>query len=142
MGYICRVEKEFNMSKTWKWILGIVAVLILVSAMFAVGFMWRSHMAGGWDEVRSFDGQWSRPMLRDSWDGPRQSGEWIHPMMITRRFSPFGGFSIFGGFVKFALFFGALYGAYWLGRRNARIAIDPKPSAAVDAPAAPRESDQ
>ncbi len=139
------------MNKTLKWILGIAAVLVLVAALFAVGFMWRSHMAGGWDEVRSFDGQWSHPMMRDNWDGPRQRGDWNHPMthapgacagVNSRRFSPFGGFFFFGGLVKFALFAGLLYGAYWLGRRNARITLDPKPGAPVDASAAPKTPEQ
>jgi hypothetical protein len=130
------------MNKTLKWILGIVAILVLVSAMFAVGFMAKRHMAGGWDEVRSFDGQWSRPMMRNDGGNPMQRGEWNHPMLNTRRSAPFGGFFFFGGLVKFALFFGLLYGAYWLGRRNARITLDPKPSARVDASAAPTDSNQ
>ena len=135
------------MNKTWKWILGIAAVLVLVAALFAVGFMWRSHMAGGWDEVRSFDGQWSRPMMRDDWH-PRS--DWNRPMMRDRGFVPFGGFFLFGGLVKFALFVGLLYGAYWLGRRNARVTLDPstssgqrpKPSASVDASAALKTPEQ
>ena len=134
--------KEINMNKTLKWILGIAAVLVLVTALFAVGFMWRSHMAGGWDEVRSFDGQWSHPMMNNDWDGPRQRGDWNGPMMNTRRFSPFGGFFLFGGLVKFALFAGLLYGAYWLGRRNARIALDPVAAPPVDASAASGDSDR
>jgi hypothetical protein len=99
-------------------------------------------MAGGWDEVRSFDGQWSRPMMRGDGEGPMQRGDWNHPIIMTRRFTPFGGFSPFGGLVKFALFFGLLYGAYWLGRRNARIAIDPTPVSRVDTSAAPKTPEQ
>jgi len=127
------------MNKTLKWILGTLAILVLVGALFAVGFMWRSHMAGGWDEARAFDGQWSRPMMRENFERPMMRGEWNHPMMNSRRFSPFGGFFLFGGLVKFALFAGLIYGAYWLGRRNARFTLDPKPSAPVDEAAAPSE---
>ncbi|MBI5933097.1 MAG: hypothetical protein HY867_05270 [Chloroflexi bacterium] len=139
------------MNKTLKWILGTLAILVLVGALFAVGFVWRSHMAGGWDEVRSFDGQWTHPMMRNDWespmqrggwDGPRQRGDWNYPMMASRRFSPFGGFFLFGGLVKFVLFAGLIYGAYWLGRRNARITLDPKPGASVDASAAPKTPEQ
>jgi len=127
------------MNKTLKWILGIVAIVVIVGAMFAIGFMWRSHMAGGMEEIRSFQGEWNRPMMRNDWN---QRGDWSHPMMNTRRSMPFGGFSIFGGLVRFALFAGLLYGAYWLGRRNARFAIDPAPSAPVDAPAASKTPEQ
>lgn len=127
------------MSKTLKWILGIVAVVLLVGAMFAIGFAWRSHMAFGWDEVRQFDGAWQHPMMRNDWN---QRDDWSHPMMMTRRFSPFDGFFLFGGLVKFALFAGLLYGAYWLGRRNARFTLDPKPSARVDASAPPKTPEQ
>jgi hypothetical protein len=52
---------------------------------------------------------------------------------------PFGGgFALFGGLVRLAFFGLVLYGVYWLGRRNARIALDPKPVAHVDAVADPK----
>lgn len=135
------------MSKTWKWIFGIVLVLVLVGAMFAIGYTWPTHMAGGWDGMRPFDGAQGRPFDRD-WNSPmmgRGDDGWNHPMMGNAPYSmhgfgfaPFGGFFLLGGLVKLALFFGLLYGAYWLGRRNARIALDPVPTASVmDASAAP-----
>ena len=121
------------MNKTWKWILGIVLVLVLVGAMFAIGYAWRTHAMGGWmmpyAQQRSFDHNWNGPMMGRGSDG------WQHPMMYNRGFSPFGGFFLLGGLLKWILFFGLLYGAYWLGRRNARFALDPKPAAPVKASA-------
>lgn len=140
------------MSKTWKWILGIVLVLVLVSAMFVVGYAWRTHAVGGWmmpygytppagtSQDKPFDREWNSPMQRN-WDS-RMPDRWSHPMMTTHRFTPFGGFFLLGGLVKFALFFGLLYGAYWLGRRNARFTVDPRPASPVDASAAPKTPEQ
>ena len=131
------------MNKTWKWILGIVFVLVLVGAMFAIGYGIQTHMALGWDGARSFDGAWQHPMTRgnDGWTNQprmweRNSG-WSHPMTYDRGFAPPGGFFLLGGLVKLALFAGLLYFAYWLGRRNARIALDPRPAARVDASPVP-----
>ena len=120
------------MSKTWKWILGIMLVLVIIGAMFAIGYMWQTHMTTG--PARFFDREWNSPMQRQG--NQRIPGQWDdHPMMGRRYFVPFGGFFLLGGLVKLALFFGLLYGAYWLGRRNARIALDPKPAERIEAPA-------
>lgn len=126
------------MNKTWKWIFGIVLVLVLVGAMFAIGYTWQARMSGDWDGAQTFDRDWNGPMMGRGNDG------WNHPMVGNAPYSmhgfgfvPFGGFFLLGGLVKLALFFGLLYVAYWLGRRNARITIDPKPAARVDASAAP-----
>ena len=126
------------MNKTWKWILGIVLVMILVGAMFAIGFMWQTHEATGW--AMPFNRDWNSSMPRQ-WN---QQMPYIqnHPMMYDRGFVPFGGFFVLGGLLKPILFFGLLYGAYWLGRRNARIAIDPAPAARVDAPAPLKSPEQ
>lgn len=129
------------MSKALKWFFGIALVLILMGAMFALGYAWQTRMAGGWDAA-PFDRAWQHPMMRGDWD---QRGPWKYPPMKKYApypmpvfgFVPFGGFFLLGGLVKFALFAGLLYGAYWLGRRNARIALDPLPSAPVDASLAP-----
>lgn len=121
------------MSKTWKWILGIVLVLVLVGAMFIIGYTWQTHMATNWN--MPFHRDWNSPMQRE-WN-QQVPDRWNHPMMYDRGFVPFGGFFLLGGLVKLALFFGLLYGAYWLGRRNARIVMDTAPAAPVNAPAAP-----
>lgn len=115
------------MSKTWKWILGIVVVVVVLGALAMAGFAWRSNMSyRGGDLPYARD--WNNmPMYRDNdWNN------WNHPMMSTRGFVPFGGFFLLGGLVKSGLFLGLLYGAYWLGRRNARIALDPKPGTVPD----------
>lgn len=131
------------MNKTLKWILGIVLVLVLVGAMFAVGFAWRTHTVGGWmmpygynNQDRPFDRNWNGPMMGRGDDG------WRYPMMTNRGFLPFGGFFLLGGLLKWILFFGLLYGAYWLGKRNARFTVDPRPASPVDAPAAPKTPEQ
>jgi hypothetical protein len=121
------------MSKIWKWILGIVLVLVLVSAMFAIGFMWRSHVTPELVRTMPMSRDGNVPMQRGQWNQQEQYQQFNHPMMNARNFSPFGGFFMLGGLVKLALFFGLVYGAYWLGKRNARIAIDPAPAAHVDA---------
>lgn len=129
------------MSKTLKWILGITLVLALMAAMFAIGYAWQSRLSGNW--TRPFDRAWNTPMMergRDNWRHPQiwdRGSNWTHPMMSPYGLVPFGGFFLLGGLVKFALFAGLLYGAYWLGRRNARLALDPPPAARVDASAAP-----
>jgi hypothetical protein len=130
------------MSKTWKWILGIVLVLVLIGAMFVVGYAWRAHTLGGWmtpygyTQDRPFERNWNGPMMGRGDDG------WRRPMMVDRGLMPFGGFFLFGGLLKWILFFGLLYGAYWLGRRNARISLDPRPASPVDASAPPKTPEQ
>lgn len=121
------------MSKTWKWILGIVLVLVFVGAIFAIGYMWQTHHEIGWN--MPLDRDWNRPMQRQ-WNG-QTPGQWDHPMMNRRSFTPFGGFFMLGGLVKLVLFFGVLYGAYWLGRRNARVTLDSKPAAPAEVPVLP-----
>jgi len=128
------------MNKTWKWILGIVLVLVLIGAMFAIGFG-SSRMAGysaygrgGGNDGRQFNNPGGRyPMMGSGNEYPMMGGG-------RDRFGGgfFGPFALLGGLFKFALFAGLLYGVYWLGKRNARIALDPKPAApAVPASAAP-----
>ena len=137
------------MSKTWKWILGIFLVLLIVGAFAAMGYAWRTH-SFAMTSYRSmpFDRNWNGPMMGQSpngWEHPhvmQRNDGWGQPMMVERGFAPYhSGFSAFGGLVHVALFFGLLYGAYWLGRRNARIVLDPAPAAPVaDVPAPEAES--
>lgn len=120
------------MSKTWKWILGILLALVLVAALFSIGYMWRTQRVIGWEVPANrswnmpYDRSWNMPM-HPQWN-QQVPGQWNHPMMYDRGFLPYGGFFALGGLLKWVLFFGLLYGAYWLGRRNARIAVDPKPA--------------
>jgi hypothetical protein len=106
------------MKSIWKWIIGIIvvlAVLVLLAAPFAL------RLAYGYDHGtgRSFDGPGPMTYHRDlgNWDRHSMGGRGSPPF--------FGGFFLLGGLVKLAVFGGLLYGAYWLGRRNARVALDP-----------------
>ena len=126
------------MSKTWKWILGILLVLVIVGAFVAIGYAWQTHTFA-MTSYRSmpFDRNWNDSTLPENLRHPMLGvrGNGQYPM---RGFTPFGGFFLLGGLAKLVIFFGLLYGAYWLGRRNARIALDPKPVTRVDASAAPK----
>jgi hypothetical protein len=134
------------MSKTWKWILGILVVLVVAAAIMAVaGFAWQRHNVIMADYgAFPMDRNWNGPMMGrgdDAWNRQPGFGQCDgrgYPMMEGRHgFGPMGGgffvFGLIGGLLKLALFFGLLYFAYWLGRRNARLALDPAPAAAVAA---------
>lgn len=110
------------MKNLWKWVLGIVLVLIVVGAVVVIAFVWRNHaISVSSFRAMPFERRWDNPMPRD-FDG------WRHnPMMRPRgdRFGLFGPFLFLGGLVKLAFFGALLYGAYWLGRRNARLVLSP-----------------
>jgi len=114
------------MKNIWKWILGILAVVLVLGAVSFAAYLWTSHsdfmMARGWDG----------PMMRgnDGWNRGWHDG----PMMMGRGgFSPFfGPFALLGGLVKLAFFGALLYGAYWLGKRNARVVLDSPPAASAE----------
>ncbi len=119
------------MSKVWKWILGIVILLMIVAAVVGVIYVLRTHPAVAF-APRNVP---FRP------NAPSGYG----PIMHHRGFGfPFfGGFRLLGRLVELFIFAGSLYFAYWLGKRNARITLDPSPgSGQRPKPAAPmNESD-
>ena len=135
------------MKTIWKWILGILIVVLTVVAIGAAGFIFRrstmwSAMGGvpyhqGWNvgPMMRGDGEQFGPMMRggDSWR--------YGPMMYSGR--GFGGHSILGGLgsLLHLAFFGLLlYGAYSLGRRNPRVVMDPRtPAAPPTAPEPPAD---
>jgi len=128
------------MNKTWKWILGIVLVLVVLGALAMAGFFWQARV-GIINANVPFDGREFGPMHRGDggWGYPMMQGDQHYRMMGGRGFPPFdGGFFLLGGLARLAFFGLLLYFAYWLGRRNARIALDPKPVARVDASPAPK----
>jgi len=147
------------MKKVWKWILGILGVLVLVGALFAVGFFWRgghNDSMGGFQDRYQRGGPpatadqpqgWQHPPVGEcSGYGPTYDHDGFRPMMGERGgygpmmggyYPGFGGGFFLGGLLHLIVFLGLLYGAYWLGRRNARITLDPKPVKAVAAPPAP-----
>jgi len=108
-------------------------VLAILAIPFAL------HHRFGFGTARGFD-NWHGPMLRD------HHGFSFHrfhgPMMHGRGFGHWGGiFFLFGGLLKLALFSALLYGAYWLGKRNARVVLDPAtspPAPAVEPEAPPK----
>ena len=122
------------MKSIWKWILAIVVVLLVLGAVGTAAFMCRSH-AFAYADMRT----WDAPMLRgnDGWNN-----DWHNnPMMGRGSYTPFfGPFLFLGGLLKVAFFGALLYGAYWLGKRNARVVLDapssvPAPAPKVDPPA-------
>lgn len=117
------------MNRFWKWTLGILGILIVL-AILAIPFA--LHHRFGFSAARGFD-NWHGPMLRDhhGFGFDRFHG----PMMHGRGF---GHFFFLGGLVKLIFFGALLYGAYWLGRRNARVVLDPTTS--PPAPAVEPES--
>ena len=126
------------MKNIWKWILGIVIVLAILAipvalhAMFnpyAGGAAWNFHSPRGpLMDGHGYDGYgWNNPRMPNDF---RFGGE-FGPGHRRGPFLPlFGGFFLFAGLLKIAFFGALLYGAYWLGRRNARITLDPAPASA------------
>lgn len=119
-----------------KWIPGIVVVLLLLAVLAGAGFMWRRYTLAAANPALSSQPGWNvGPMMHGYGDdrraGPMMGGDGFHH--TGRGFMPFGGFFFLGG-LACLLFFGLLlYGAYWLGRRNARLVLDRR----SDGPAEP-----
>ncbi|MGE5250002.1 MAG: hypothetical protein ACM3QS_07270 [Bacteroidota bacterium] len=122
------------MKTIWKWILGILLVVLVVGALAAAAFMWRGRMASVSYRSIPFERQWE--------NGPRmrrpEFGWQTRPLMRAGGgIRPLRGFLVLGNGLLCLLVLGALlYGAYWLGRRNARVVIEAK-SPAAPPPAAP-----
>lgn len=104
------------MKKIWKWILGIVLVLVLIAV---VGFAWQYfaiHSLG----IAMMDeygrGEWRMPMQ----DGRDFTPQFHAPMMGRRGFFPYGGFFFLGGLLRLIIPIGALalviYLAYRAGK--------------------------
>ena len=103
------------MKNIWKWVLGILVVLVIVAVVGAAAFMWRGHMNVAFSSGRGMPfgfNQGQDPMMRGG-------------------FGLFGGLFALGGLLKLAFFGALLYGAYWLGKRNTRVVMDTPPAAPV-----------
>jgi len=127
------------MKTYWKWILGILIVLaVLVAIPLGMHFLMNKgyisippmyafhHGPTGpaFDKPFGFDGE-------DGARGFDNHRGWDHH---GHGFGFFGPLIFLGGLLKLAVFFGLLYGAYWLGKRNARLALDPAPVTPAPAP--------
>ncbi len=140
------------MSKTWKWILGIVIVIIVVAALGFVawnvyGFShWTGHMSA-YERARSpmmegFEhGDKNGPRLpADNWHGPMMGGydRFHSPMMGGYGFIPLP-FLIFGGLLRLVVPLGVLalvaYFAYKKGKKDGALELQAAgPSAPVEVP--------
>jgi hypothetical protein len=126
------------MKTIWKWILGILLVVLVVGGLAAAAFMWRGRTAAVSYRSMPFNRGWENgPMMRGHGFG-RQSGPLMRP---SRGFGPIRGLFFLGSGLLCVLALGALlYGAYWLGRRNARLVIEPRsPATTEPAPVPPAE---
>ncbi|MGQ9834113.1 MAG: hypothetical protein ACUVRJ_10020 [Candidatus Villigracilaceae bacterium] len=116
------------MSKTWKWILGIVAVLLVVTFL-ATPFLLRSALPAS---------AANRPLVQPrAWDGFKSNGrpfnDWNrHPARVpfSRDYLPFGG--LFRGLgmllslvLPAAVLFGIIYGAVRLALKNSQTILPP-----------------
>lgn len=130
------------MSRIWKWILGILGVLIVVGLITGAVFMWRNHSfyAGARAfEYSAPDRQWGQqaPGAPDGYGGFRRGhmDGWAGrmPMMDDGyRYSPFAygpmgtGFMLFGGLFHLLLPLGVLalvaYIFYQMGKRAGMVA--------------------
>ena len=141
------------MKKTWKWILGILLIIVVVTALVAVPIVMRSYMlsnnaavtaqnqAVNPNQVGPGNRNWQHPMMQGNWDqfGGRQSRNFNRGMMDNNRFRPFGfgfGFMAIAGLLRLiplVLFGLLLYGMYWLGKRaglrSQTVVASPQPAA-------------
>ncbi len=145
------------MKKVWKWILGILIVLVVVAGLVGLVFFVRNHMITanlrpgyGFQPQQPGNtlpqGGNGNPQPRD-WNGPMMRGGngFGGPMMGRRgfRFSRFGRMMPFGfifgglmGLIPLALLVLVIYGAYRIGKGSVKpvaVAATSTPSIATHA---------
>jgi hypothetical protein len=132
------------MKTIWKWILGIVLVLVVVGALVAVPLVMRNYALAN-VEQRAVIQQQDRPGRgSDDWQGPGY-GRMGPGMMGRGGYSRFGGVPPFGmgfmmagmfvrGLIPLALFGLLLWGAYTYGRRSLVRTTTPAPAAESPVP--------
>ena len=118
------------MKKVWKWILGIVIVLVVVGVLVAAAFAFRGAMnynfrAGVMPHERAWNGH-----SFEGYPGGRYPMGPGMGMPGGRGYSHFGGGFLFLGLIFRAIIpLGLLallvYGAYWLGKRKNAPSIVP-----------------
>lgn len=136
------------MSKTWKWILGILLVLVIVGSIvcavaFHAGFMRTSLVERNIFQPHSWNG-FDR-------NGPMMGGDYgfYNPgsMMRGYGFVPplFGfGFALLRGLVPLTLLGLLVYGAYWFGKKksNAQVNAVATSSESVSGSPAPEPTEE
>jgi hypothetical protein len=145
------------MKKVWKWVIGIVIVLVVVGVVVGGALMLRNHYANVVSYRISPQPGWQIPGNDDDQNGVsrypgmmpygRNDGGWHGMGMRGPGMMRFGGMSLFGGLVRgvFSLGFLALVvlGIVWLVNRlrrpampaNAVASVAPVSGPASDAPA-------
>jgi hypothetical protein len=130
------------MKTYWKLIIGVVIVLVVVvAAMFGMRYL----VNNGTITLPANINAWHGPMMGRDFDGPRgfddngnngqgRGNGWGNGQKGPKGdrgkgFDHFGPFEFLGGLARLAFFGALLYGAYWLGKRNARVTLDPAPAA-------------
>jgi len=133
------------MKKVWKWVIGIVVVLVVVAALVGGAFLMRNHFANvvslkvnrpgvqvpgnGWEQrggPQGFPGM--RPFGNDGWGG---HGMYMRSpgMMGFGRRMPFGGF--FGGLICLGFLALVVLGVIWLANRLRKPMVAAAPVAPV-----------
>ena len=110
------------MSKTWKWILGIVLGLVI---LFGVVFVAANFFGFGHMSFRGGPAYFNHPMMDDYGFGNRAPmggyQNFRQPMMGGRGFYPFGGLFILGGLLRLIFPLGILalvgYFSYRAGKK-------------------------
>ena len=132
------------MSRTWKWIIGILIALVVLAGIgfVAANYFGFSHMA--YFGRIPYAGH---PMMDDYGFGDRapRGGyqNFRHPMMGGRGFYPFGGFFFLGGLLRLifplAILAAVGYFAYRKGKQDGTVeAMTTAPQ--VESPASDEES--
>jgi len=137
------------MSRTWKWILGVLAALLVVGLVVGAVFMWKNHTAWwGQRVMMSYEpnapGSQQGPAMPYGYDGYRRyhmdDWAWRMPMLHGRgwagpaAFTPFGfACLIVAGLVRLAVPLGVLalvaYLFYQMGKRAGAASVTKTPSA-------------
>jgi hypothetical protein len=136
------------MSKTWKWILGIVLGLVV---LFGIGFVAAYYFGFGHMSFWGGPAYYRHPMMDDYGFGNRGPVDgfrgYRQPMMGGRGFYPLGGFFFLGGLLRWffplAVLFLVGYFSYRAGKkagRNDAAQDTPKMEPVIDADTEPKET--
>ncbi len=98
------------MKKAWKWVIGVVVVLVILAALIGVGFVVRNNMHIIRGQAQIYRGYSDRgpEMMPYGGFGYHMRG----PLMMGYRRSPFGGF--IGGLFMLGFLALIVFGIIWL----------------------------